>query len=83
MTDVKESGSYDNYLDKKVRLDDDYRATLDKHFDEYLNLPTKKQIILYQGTLLVTTGFIGVELDGGVLDKVLQVVLGAKGLLGL
>ena len=43
MTDVKESGSYDNYLDKKVRLDDDYRATLDKHFDEYLDLPIADQ----------------------------------------
>ena len=31
MEEVKESASYDNYLDTDNRIQDDYKATLDKY----------------------------------------------------
>ena len=36
MEKVKESASYDNYLDTDNRIQDDYKATLDKYVGEEL-----------------------------------------------
>ena len=43
MEKVKESASYDNYLDTDNRIQDDYKATLDKYVGEELTtaLPDK------------------------------------------
>ena len=43
MEEVRESSSYDNYLDTDNRIQDDYKATLDKYVGEELTtaLPDK------------------------------------------
>jgi hypothetical protein len=42
--DVKESAAYDNYLEKDVRLNDDYTMSLDRFFGDEISVPLPSKV---------------------------------------
>ena len=42
--DVKESAAYDNYLEKDVRLNDDYTMSLDRFFGDEISVPLPPKV---------------------------------------